>query len=138
MILTSQQGYELLAKHGCYATDCCDRCGQVLGPVRFTRRSKIGIWCSRECRGDGDRTTIRKGGRPKKYKSDSERHRAERGQNAARQRTFRALQRNGKPFDKSCVSNGPQTQKSPLSHYPLTPHHLARKTADSAFAGRSV
>jgi hypothetical protein len=50
MRLTVQQSYALLEKHGCYATEACDKCGQILGPVRYTRRSESGAWCSRKCR----------------------------------------------------------------------------------------
>jgi hypothetical protein len=53
MKLTSQQSYELLAKHGIFAREICDKCGAVLGAVRFTRRDEAGTWCSRECR-DGE------------------------------------------------------------------------------------
>jgi hypothetical protein len=35
------------------------------------------------------------------------------------------VQRNGKPSDKPCISNDPLTQNLALSHYPLTPDHLA-------------
>ncbi len=52
-MLTPQQSYGLLAKHGCYAKECCDRCGQIIGPVRFTRQANSGVWCSRGCR-DGE------------------------------------------------------------------------------------
>jgi hypothetical protein len=69
MLLTNQKSYELLAKHGVFAREICDRCGLVLGAVRFTRRSESGVWCSRECRGDGERRATRKGGRPRKYKT---------------------------------------------------------------------
>lgn len=50
MRLTTEQSYALLEKHGCYVTEVCDKCGQILGPVRFTRRGESGVWCSRECR----------------------------------------------------------------------------------------
>jgi hypothetical protein len=50
MRLTREQSYALLEKHGCYVTEVCDKCGQILGPVRFTRRDDSGVWCSRECR----------------------------------------------------------------------------------------
>ena len=73
MLLTPQQRCELLAKHGCYATVCCDRCGRLLGPVRFTRRGDAGVWCSPECRGDEQRRAIRRGGRPRKYVSVEQR-----------------------------------------------------------------
>jgi hypothetical protein len=54
MRLTAKQGYALLEKYGSYVTEICDRCGRGIGPVRFTRRSDSGVWCSRECR-DGDK-----------------------------------------------------------------------------------
>jgi hypothetical protein len=50
MRLTREQSYALLEKYGCYVTEVCDKCGQILGPVRFTRRDDDGVWCSRECR----------------------------------------------------------------------------------------
>lgn len=50
MRLTIQQAYELLAKHGVFARECCDRCGQLLGAVRFTRKTDSHVWCSRKCR----------------------------------------------------------------------------------------
>jgi hypothetical protein len=54
MLLTVQQAYELLAKHGMFAREICDKCGRVLGAARFTRRSDAGVWCSRECRDGAD------------------------------------------------------------------------------------
>jgi ribosomal protein L40E len=50
MLLTVKQAYELLAKHRVFAHEICDKCGAVLGAVRFTRRGDAGVWCSRECR----------------------------------------------------------------------------------------
>lgn len=69
MQLTTEQSYDLLAKHGCYVTEACDKCGQLLGPVRYTRKGESGAgqfpppkdahpvrrmefpaYCSRECR----------------------------------------------------------------------------------------
>jgi hypothetical protein len=76
MLLTIQQGYELLANYGCFAREICDKCGALLGAVRFTRRDEAGAWCSRECRGDGERQVIRKGGRPREYESSAQRQRA--------------------------------------------------------------
>ena len=129
MLLTLQQRNEVFAKHGCYAKDCCDRCGQLLGPVRFTRRGESGIWCSQKCRGDGDRTTIRKGGRPRRYKTEHDRREAERRQNAERQKAFRErVQRNGKPSPSFAETKDLQAQKTPLSHYLLTRPFPARKT----------
>ena len=139
MMLASQQTQEVLATHGCYAEECCDRCSLLLGPVRFTRQGEAGIWCSRECRGDDDRRTIRKGGRPRKYKTENDRRQAQRRQNADRQKAFRGrAQRNGKPSDKPCISNGPQTQNLALSHTPLTPDHLALTAPLSGLGAESV
>jgi len=39
-----------LKDHGVYANEVCDRCGRVLGPVRFTRAGDSGAWCTRQCR----------------------------------------------------------------------------------------
>ncbi len=50
MLLTIRQAYELLAKHGMFAREICDKCGRVLGAVRFTRRGDANVWCNRECR----------------------------------------------------------------------------------------
>ncbi len=121
MMLSPQQSYELRAKHGCYAKECCDRCSRLLGPVRFTRRGDAGVWCSGECRGDGNRKTLRKGGRRPKYKTEHDRRQAERRQNAERQKTYRGrVQRNGKPSSSFIETKDLQAQKTPLSHYPLT------------------
>ena len=54
MRLTTEQAYLLLEKHGCYVTEACDKCGRLLGAVRFTGKNDSGVWCSRECR-DGDK-----------------------------------------------------------------------------------
>ena len=50
MQLTETQSRALLAKHGVYVTEACDTCGQILGPIRFTRYGQKGEWCSRFCR----------------------------------------------------------------------------------------
>ena len=122
MLLAIQKSYELLAKYGFFAREICDKCGIVLGAVRFTRRDESGVWCSRECRGDGDQRTIRKGGRPCKYKTENERRQAERRQNAERQKAFRVrVQRNGKLPRSFAETKDLQPQKTHLSHYPLTP-----------------
>lgn len=66
----------LLADRGCYVTEACDKCGQVLGAVRYTRRGELGVWCSQQCRGDVERPAIRRGGRPRKHESAADRQRA--------------------------------------------------------------
>jgi hypothetical protein len=76
MRLTTQQKRAILKKHGIFAREVCDKCGTVLGAVRFTRRGNAGIWCSRECRGDGERQEVRKTGRPRMYENVEERRAA--------------------------------------------------------------
>lgn len=39
-----------LRNRGIYVTNACDRCGKLLGSVRWTRKDEPGEWCSRECR----------------------------------------------------------------------------------------
>jgi hypothetical protein len=130
MLLTPQQRNEVFAKGGCFAKECCDLCGQLLGPVRFTRRGESGVWCRRECRGDGNPRTIRKGGRPHKYETERDRRQAERRQNAERQKAFRGrVRRNGKPPRSFAETKDLQAQKTPVSHYPLTRTLPAGKTA---------
>jgi hypothetical protein len=121
MRLTGEQSYTLLERFGCYVKDVCDKCGQILGPVRYTRRGEAGEWCSRECRGDAERPAVRKGGRPRKYRTDDDRLTAERRQNAERQQRFRIMsQRNGKPPRSLAETKDLQAQKTPLSHTPLS------------------
>ena len=50
MQLTEAQSRELIRTHGVYVTEACDRCGQILGHLRYTRRNESGEWCSRACR----------------------------------------------------------------------------------------
>ena len=50
MRLSEEQTRALLAKHGVYVTEVCDKCGKILGPVRFTRYGQTGEWCSKRCR----------------------------------------------------------------------------------------
>jgi hypothetical protein len=93
MRLTEAQRRELLTNHAAYATESCDRCGKILGHVRFTRYGEPGEWCSLLCR-DGEAISephraSRRGGRPPKYRSDRERRIVERRQNALRQHSFR-------------------------------------------------
>jgi hypothetical protein len=38
MQLTIARAYELLLSHGVFTRDCCDKCGRLLGAVRFTDR----------------------------------------------------------------------------------------------------
>jgi hypothetical protein len=51
MRISTRRSYDLLAKHGSYVTEVCDRCGVLIHYMnRFTRRGDRGVWCSRECR----------------------------------------------------------------------------------------
>jgi hypothetical protein len=51
MLLTREQSFKLLGEHGVYADECCDRCGQLLGAVRFTLKGyPEAAYCSRVCR----------------------------------------------------------------------------------------
>src|SRR5690349_20304325 len=71
MMLREDLRSRLLADRGIDVKECCDRCGQLLGAVRFTRKDEPGVWCSRECRGDEVQNTVRRGGRPRKHDSDA-------------------------------------------------------------------
>ena len=114
MMLTPQQSYVLQTTHGCFAKECCDQCGLILGPVRFTRSDESREWCSRECRGDSPRRTIRKGGRPRKYEGRAERRAAKTRQ----QREYREAAA-WKELSRSLAETKDlHGQKSPLSHYP--------------------
>jgi hypothetical protein len=116
MKLTTQQSYELLAKHGVFAREICDKCGAVLGAVRFTRRNETGVWCSPECRGDGDRQATRKNGRPRKYRNGEE----SRASKTRQQRNYRSRLGVEKTVCIQSETKDLQAQKTPLSHYPLT------------------
>src|SRR5215831_7548871 len=50
MQLNITQSYRLLDSHGCFVREVCDKCGQLLGPVRYTRIGERGEWCSRRRR----------------------------------------------------------------------------------------
>jgi hypothetical protein len=55
MQLNDKQTRQLLHTHRVYVTEACDKCGAVLGPIRFTRQGDSGAWCSRGCRDGVDR-----------------------------------------------------------------------------------
>src|ERR1700691_1317728 len=50
MRLTQGQSQRLLHERGIWVTAACNRCGQLLGSVRWTKKSEPGEWCSAECR----------------------------------------------------------------------------------------
>lgn len=76
MMLREELRRRLLADRGIFAREACDRCGQVLGAVRWTRRGDSGAWCSRACRGDVDQAATHRGGRPRKHATDADRQRS--------------------------------------------------------------
>ncbi len=100
----------LLADRGVFAREACDKCGQVLGAVRFTRSGEPGAWCSQACRGDAEQPAIRRGGRPRKHESDADKQRA------YRHRVLGVT----KPVSSPMQTKDLQAQKVPLSHTPLT------------------
>jgi hypothetical protein len=59
MRLTREQSEKLLRERGIWITEACDKCGKLLGAVRWTRRGEPGEWCSAECR-DGIAFSARK------------------------------------------------------------------------------
>ena len=62
MRLTEAQSRDLLAKHGVYVSEACDKCGKILGHVRFTHYNEPGEWCSYLCRDGTAEPVRRKGG----------------------------------------------------------------------------
>ena len=50
MRLTREQSQELLRERGVWVAKACDRCGQLLGSIHWTRRGEPGEYCSAECR----------------------------------------------------------------------------------------
>jgi hypothetical protein len=49
-MLSTDLRERLKHEHGIYTKEACDRCGTLVGPVRFTRAGDSGVWFSRECR----------------------------------------------------------------------------------------
>jgi hypothetical protein len=76
LLAIQKKSYELLARYSCFAREICDKCGIVLGAVRFTRYGESEVYCSRECRSDDQRSATHRQGRPRKYKTDRERRAA--------------------------------------------------------------
>jgi hypothetical protein len=72
MILFSR----LWLPRGFSTRETCDKCGIVLGAVRFTWHGESEVYCARECRGDAQRSATHRRGRPRKYKTERERRTA--------------------------------------------------------------
>jgi hypothetical protein len=102
-----------LEDRGLCVKECCDKCGQRLGPVRYTRKNESGVWCSPRCRCDSPKTATLKPGRPPKYRTSGERRRAKTNQ----QRIYRLRPSVEKT---ACIPSKPKLrdQKTPLSHCP--------------------
>jgi len=112
MLLAIQKSYELLAKYGLFAREICDTCGIVLGAVRFTRHNESKVYCSRECRGDAQRSATHRRGRPCKYKTDRERRAAKTRQ----QQVYRSHPNVEKTVRIQSETKNLQTQKVALSY----------------------
>jgi hypothetical protein len=133
MRLAKEQSYVLFEKHSCYVKEACDRCGAAIhNGNRFTVRGDSGVWCSRLCRDGAEQRAGSKGGRPRKYRTEAARQRAEKSQNAERQKTFRVrVQRNGKPPCTITETQDLRASKSHLSTIPLAARFPALETAPS-------
>jgi hypothetical protein len=112
MLLAIEKSYELLANYGCFAREICDKCGIVLGAVRFSRYGEPEVYCSCECRGDAHRSATLKPGRPRKYKTHSERRAAKTRQ----QQIYRSHPNVEKTVRIQSEPKNLQTQKWPLSY----------------------
>ena len=88
-MLRAELRRRLLAARGIYVTEACDRCGQLLGELRYTRRGESGEWCSRECR-DGVKQAVEHATLvQRKYATHAERVAARREKKAAHMRRAR-------------------------------------------------
>jgi hypothetical protein len=112
VLLAIQKSYELLANYGCSAREICDKCGIVLGAVRFTQYGESEVCCSRERRGDAHRSATLRPGHPRKCKNDRERRAAKTRQ----QQVYRSLPKVEKTVPIQSETKGLQRQKSPLSY----------------------
>ena len=112
MLLAIQKSYEFLANYGFFAREIYDTCGIVLGAVRFARHNESKVYCSRECRGDAQRSSTHRQGRPRKYKTDRERRAAKTRQ----QQVYRSHPNVEKTVRIQSETKNLQTQKVPLSY----------------------
>ena len=92
MKLNKEQSLTLLLEHGIWVTEACDKCGQLLGAVHWTKRGEPGEWCSAWCFGGvsgpksvetarkdtapRQRIGARPAGRPRKHENNAEKCRA--------------------------------------------------------------
>src|SRR6267378_8327220 len=113
MLLAIEKSYELLAHYGCFAREICDKCGIVLGAVRFTRYGEPEVYCSRECRGNAQKSATLRPGRPRDYETDRERRAAKTRQ----QQIYRSHPNVEKTVRIQSETKNLQTQKLPLSYF---------------------
>ena len=86
MKITTEQQQAVRDKYGVFVNEACDKCGRLLGEIRFTIKDQPGEWCSRLCRDGQDRIRqheSRRNGRPRKYQTSAERQQAYRRRLAA-------------------------------------------------------
>lgn len=57
MMLSIELQEHLKRERGICVHECCNRCGQLLGAVRYTRFGLPGAWCNRQCRDGADART---------------------------------------------------------------------------------
>ena len=79
---------------------------------RFTRHNASEVYCSRECRGDAERSATHRRGRPRKYKTERERRAAK----TRRQQVYRSHPNVEKTVRIQSETKNLQTQKVPLSY----------------------
>jgi hypothetical protein len=53
MKLSPEQSRKIFLEYGCWLTSACDKCGKLLGSVRYTCKGQESEWCSALCR-DGE------------------------------------------------------------------------------------
>ncbi len=80
--------------------------------VRFARHNESKVYCSRECRGDAQRSSTHRRGRPRKYKTDRECRAAKTRQ----QQVYRSHPNVEKTVHIQSETKNLQTQKVPLSY----------------------
>jgi hypothetical protein len=110
MRLTKAQSELLLEQHGIWITVTCDRCGNLLGAVRWTRRGEAREWCSELCR-DGSAAVhtrrARRVGRPRLKLSAKGRvlHRRKQIREAAQRHRLRVIKNGRQPIDAKPVTD---------------------------------
>ena len=96
--------------------------------VRFSRHGESEVYCSRECRGDAQRSATHRRGRPRKYKTGRERRAAKTRQ----QQVYRSHPNVEKTVRIQSETKNLQTQKVPLSYSgtpgPAEPFSSSRRT----------